>query len=456
MRKGLPAKADEVSGVMKGFDAVYCSKDSRTKVCGFGDLTALFSTGNLEKGDNISMRTVGLLIESSRAYGRGLLRGIARFMRMHNDWSIIYQERTLRDADPLGLAEKHCDGVLARIDTRQQLDWLLELNVPVVELRGSWDHPRFPRIISDDRAVAEIAAQHLLARRCPYFAFCGFAGADYSQTRRDHFCAAIRAAGYLPDVYESPAAPHGADTAAYEVTAAAHEREMGSWLSRLPHPTSLMACNDVCGRQVIDLCHVHGLRVPDQIAVIGVDNDEVLCDLAEPTMSSVILSTERMGYEAAELLSTMMDGTEPSKHEFLIPPIGVMKRHSTDSAVVDDPCIAAALAFIREKACTGINVEHVLDHLADRELLVSRSTLDRRFRKRLRCSPKDQIIDTRLERVRQLLLETTYSVERIAELVGFASSSQLATAFKHRTGKTPSEFRAGARYPVKSAFNPRG
>lgn len=390
------------------------------------------------------MRTVGLLIESSRAYGRGLLHGIAKFMRLHNDWSIIYQERTLRDADPLGLAGKRCDGVLARIDTMQQRDWLLKLNVPVVELRGSWDHPRFPRIISDDKAVAEMAAQHLLARGSGYFAFCGFAGADYSESRRDYFCAAIRDAGYLPNIYESPAAPHGAGTAAYESTAAAHGREMGNWLSRLPQPTGLMACNDVCGRQVIDLCHVHGLRVPDQIAVIGVDNDEVLCDLAEPPMSSVILPTERIGYQAAELLSAMMDGKKPPCHEILVPPVGIVKRRSTDTAVVDDPCIAAALAFIREKACTGIQVEDILDHLAEKELLVSRSTLDRKFREKLHCSAKDQILDTRLERVRQLLRDTTYSVERIATLVGLAGASQLAAVFKHRTGQTPGEFRAKA------------
>ncbi len=390
------------------------------------------------------MRTVGLLIESSRAYGRGLLHGIAKFVRMRNDWSIVYQERMLGDTVPLDLTGRHCDGVLARIDTIRQRNWLLKLKIPVVDLRGRWDIPQFPRIISDDKAVAELAAQNLLARGRRYFAFCGFAGADFSQRRRDYFCAAIRAAGYTAKVYEIPSPARGADTMANESNAASYEREMGKWLRNLPQPTSLMACNDVCGRQVLDLCHVHGLLVPDQIAVIGVDNDEVLCDLAEPPMSSIILPTERIGYQAAKVLSGMMNGTKPAHYETLIPPIRVVKRRSTDVADVDDYCISAVQAFIREKACTGIKVEHILDHLAEKNLLVSRSTLDRRFREKLHCSPKEQILDIRMDRVRQLLVDTTYSMEQIAALVGMAGASQLAAVFKHRTGETPGEFRAKA------------
>ena len=400
------------------------------------------------------MRIVGLFIESSRAYGRGLLLGIAKYMRARNDWSIVYQERTLGDAIPAHLAGRRFDGVLARIDTIRQRDWLSKLNIPVIDLRGSWDHPRFPRILIDDKAVAELAAQHLLARGTRYFAFCGFAGADYSQNRRDSFCTAIRAAGHTVSVYESPAAPRGAGTSAYESTAAAHEQEMGNWLRRLPQPTGLMACNDVCGRQVIELCHLHGMKVPDHIAVIGVDNDEMFCELAEPTMSSVILPTERIGYQAAELLSAMMNGTEPPRHEVLIPPVAVMKRHSTDAAVGDDPYVASALAFIRENARTGINVEDILDHLANLGLNISRSTLDRKFRKALRCSPKDQILEVRLERIRQLLWSTTYSLERIAALVGLSGASQLAMVFKHRTGQTPGEFRAMACSDQRQDYRP--
>ena len=391
------------------------------------------------------MRIVGLLIESSRAYGRGLLHGIARYVRTHNNWSIVYQEGTLGDAASLDFAGQHCDGIIARIDTLRQRNQLLKLKIPVVDLRGRWDIPQFPRIVIDDRAVAELAAQHLLARGSRHFAFCGFAGTDYSRRRRDYFCAAIEAAGYRPQVYESPAAPRGTDTTANESNASAHERNMGHWLTSLPQPIGLMACNDICGRRILNLCHVHGLRVPDHIAVMGVDNDEVLCDLAEPPMSSIMLPTQRIGYQAAELLSGMMDGIEPLRHEMLIPPSDVMRRRSTNAAAVEDPYVAAALAFIRAKADSGINVVDILNHLANIQLPVSRSTLDRRFQEMLHFSPKDQILNIRLERVRQLLVDTTDSVEQIARRVGLAGASQLAALFKHRTGQTLSEFRQKSR-----------
>ena len=387
------------------------------------------------------MRIVGLLIESSRAYGRGLLHGIARYARTHNDWSIFYQEGTLGDAASLDFAGQHCDGIIARIDTLRQRNRLLKLKIPVVDLRGRWDIPQFPRIVMDDRAVSELAAQHLLARGSRHFAFCGFAGTDYSRRRRNYFCAAIEAARYRPHVYESPAAPRGTETTANESNASVHERNMGRWLNSLPQPIGLMACNDICGRRILNLCRVHGLRVPEHMAVIGVDNDEVLCDLAEPPMSSIMLPTERIGYQAAELLSGMMDGTKPLHHEMLIPPSDVMRRRSTDAAAVEDPYVAAALAFIRAKADTGINVVDILDHLANIHLPVSRSTLDRRFRETLHFSPKDQILNIRLERVRQLLVDTTDSVEQIARRVGLAGAAQLAALFKHRTGQTPGEFR---------------
>ena len=393
-----------------------------------------------QKDNNRLMRAVCLLIESSRAYGRGLLHGIAKFLRMHNDWTIIYRERALGDEVPVDFARKRCDGVIARVDTVRQMNWLLRLKVPVVEVRGRLDSVKFPRITIDDKAVAEMAAQHLLTRGLRHFAFCGFAGADFSHRRRDYFNTAIRAAGYTVHIYESPALPRGASTTDIETAAASQERKVGDWLSRLPRPAGLLACNDVCGRQVLHICHTLDLPVPDHLAVIGVDNDEILCDLAEPSMSSVILPTERMGYQAAELLANMMNGMEAPRHELLVPPIGIMKRRSTD-AVVDDACVAAALAFIREKACTNIKVDDILDHLSENKLLVSRSTLDRRFQITMGYSPKHQILEARMERVRQLLLDTTCSLEQIASLSGFADAPQLSTAFKRHTGQAPGDFR---------------
>lgn len=390
------------------------------------------------------MRTVGLIIESSRAYGRGLLHGIARFARTHNNWSIVYRESMLADSIAAVLARRSCNGVLARIETIQQRNSLLKLKIPVVDLRGRWVTPQFPQLICDQKAVAELAAQHLLLRGYRRFAFCGFAGADYSQHRMRHFSQALHKAGYDLSIYESPAAPHRADTNINENRAMAYEAEMSDWLRQLPTQTGIMACNDVCGRLVLNLCHKLRLDVPNHIAVIGVDNDELLCDLAEPAMSSISLPTERIGFQAAELLAGMMDGKKYAQHRILMPPIDVIVRRSTDFTVVEDPYVAAAMAYIREKACTRIKVDRLLDHLASKNMLISRSTLDRRFQHALNCLPKDQILDFRMRAVRQLLLDTTYSIERIAEMVGMSRASQLAAQFKRHTGQTPGEYRAKA------------
>ena len=402
------------------------------------------------------MRIVGLIIESSRAYGRGLLHGIARFARTHEHWSIVYRESMLADSITAVLAKSSCNGVLARIETIQQKTALLKLNIPVVDLRGRWMTPQFPQMICDQKAVAELAAQHLLARGYRRFAFCGFAGADYSQHRMRYFALAVRKAGYDLSIYETPAAPHRADTNINENRAMAYEAQMANWLRKLPPQTGIMACNDVCGRLVLNLCHKQHLDVPNHIAVIGVDNDELLCDLAAPTMSSIRLPTEHIGFLAAELLERMMDGKKSAHRKTLLPPIDVTVRRSTDFTVAEDPYVVAAMAYIREKACTRINVDHILDHLASKNMLISRSTLDRRFQHALHCLPKDQILNFRMHRVRQLLLDTTYSLERIADMVGVSRASQLAAQFKRHTGQTPGDFRSNAHMgPARAKPAPR-
>lgn len=402
------------------------------------------------------MRIVGLIIESSRAYGRGLLHGIARFARTHNNWSIVYRESMLADSITDVLAKSSCNGVLARIETIQQRNALLKLKIPVVDLRGRWVTKQFPQLICDQKAVAELAAQHLLGRGYRRFAFCGFAGADYSQHRMRYFAQAIRHAGYDLSIYESPAAPHRAGTNINENRAMAYEAEMADWLRQLPVQTGIMACNDVCGRLVLNLCHKHHLDVPNHIAVIGVDNDELLCDLAAPAMSSISLPTERLGFQAAELLAGMMDGKKSAHRKILLPPIDVIVRRSTDFTVAEDPYVVAAMAYIREKACARINVDHILDHLASKNMLISRSTLDRRFQHALHCLPKDQILNFRMRAVRQLLLDTTYSLERIAGMVGVSRDSQLAAQFKRHTGQTPGDFRNNARMePARAKPAPR-
>jgi LacI family transcriptional regulator len=201
-----------------------------------------------------------------------------------------------------------------------------------------------------------------------------------------------------------------------------------------------MACNDIRGQQVLTACRAIGVAVPDEVAVLGVDNDEVLCDLADPPLSSIIPDTRRIGYEAAACLDRMMCGEPPPGPTTVIPPLGVVTRRSTDVLAVDDRALAHAARFIRERACEGITVQDILDGIP-----LSRSVFERRFLKTFGRTPKAEIVRTQLRRVMQLLAETDLPLKQIADRTGFEHPEYMSAAFKKRTGLTPGVYRRSVR-----------
>jgi LacI family transcriptional regulator len=397
-------------------------------------------------------RTVALLIESSRGYGRGLLRGIARYARARPNWSLLHEERGLADDAPDWLTSRPCDGIIARIESEALLRTIRRLRLPTVDVRALHVSAGIPAITVDQQITAQMAADHLLERGFSHVGFCGLAGVDYSTQRRDHFVAYLRRNGRAPLVYEGTAVPGARDTTQREARAAQYEGELRAWLIGLPKPVGIMACNDIRGRQVLSACRAAGLKVPDDVAVVGVDNDEVLCELADPPLSSVVPATDRIGYEAAALLERLMRGKPAPARPRFIAPLTVVTRRSSHVLAVADREVVTALRFIREHASDGINVEDVLDHLSASEhcSLVSRSTLDRRFGQLLGRSPKDEILRVRVARVRQLLLETDHTLAQIARLTGMEHTEYLNVLFKAQTGETPGTFRKrmGQRVPV--------
>lgn len=383
---------------------------------------------------------VALLIESSRAYGRGLLLGVAKFVREHGRWSIFLQERSLGDVSPGWLKEWEGDGIIARVENRPMAEAIRRLGLPAVDVRYLLPNLAMPSIRTDDEAVARVASEHLLERGFRHFAFCGFDGADYSDIRRDSFAERIAQAGFRCHAFEDPQKPRRASTLEYEEHGLKYEDLVASWLKDLPKPIGLMACNDIRGQQVLNACRAIGVAVPDEVAVIGVDNDEVLCDLSDPPLTSVIPNTERIGYEAAALLDRMMAGARAPKHPIFIEPAGIVTRRSTEVLAIEDRHIAAAVRFIREHACEGIDVSDVL-----RAVPLSRSTLERRFGRALGRSPKDEILRVRLNRAKQLLVQTDFSLALVAEKVGFEHTEYLSVIFKKKTGLTPGQFRTQSR-----------
>jgi LacI family transcriptional regulator len=222
------------------------------------------------------------------------------------------------------------------------------------------------------------------------------------------------------------------DTVARETDAEYSELGLSDWVRRLPKPVAIFACNDVRARQVLVSCGNTGFRVPDDVAVLGVDNDEVICDLSSPPLSSVEPNTWQIGYTGAALLDKLMAGGSVAQQRVLISPQRVQVRRSTDVVAVEDPEVAAGLGYIQDNACRGICVSDVASTLS-----VSRTTLDRRFHRCLGRSPKDEIDRVRIDRARLLLDVTDYKIRVVASMAGYRSASQFVNAFKRITGCTP-------------------
>ena len=377
---------------------------------------------------------VALMIETSTVYGRNLLQGITRYLRSHRSWSIFLEQREVDTVPPGWLRTWQGDGVISRWSDPRVAESIIKEDLAAVDLSDRRPAFGLARINSDDRAIGRLAAEHLLERGFPSFASCGFSGELWAARRTEAFLEALDRAGHTGRVYETPWRGAGAHVREYE------QARIGRWLKSLPRPVGVMASNDVRGIDVLNACQTHGLRVPDEVAVLGVDDDALLCEICSPPLSSVVPNIEQIGYEAAALLDRLMNGEHAGREERFVPPLGVKTRLSTDVLSVGDQEFATAVRFIRENACHGITVTDVLHHV-----LISRSTLERNFRLYLGRSPQAEIRAVQLARAKQLLAETDHPIHRIAELVGYRHVEYFNVVFKREIGQTPGLYRRQVR-----------
>ncbi|MCO6043386.1 XylR family transcriptional regulator [Aeoliella sp. ICT_H6.2] len=378
---------------------------------------------------------VAVVVESSRSYGRNILRGIAAYSRSHGPFSIYRHDQGLAESVPDWLDDWEGDGIIARIESEELGAFLTRRDIPTVDLRYRFPIPNIPTIETDEASVAQLACDHLIACGIKNFAFCGFEGADYSNVRQNHAVEYLKQCGYSLNVYNDRATGATA-TVSIESAGLVHERELGEWLQSLPKPTGLWACNDVRAAQVLNVCREYDISVPDEIAVLGVDDDRLICELTTPSLSSVVLDPFRVGYLAAEALAKMMKGTYPAEPSALVRAKGILSRQSTNLLNIDDAEVATAINFIRDHACEGITVVDVANAIH-----VSRSTLARRFAKFTGSTVKAEITRVRINRLKQLLADTEYSLAKIANMVGFAHVEYMSTMFKEHTGETPGQYR---------------
>jgi LacI family transcriptional regulator len=388
-----------------------------------------------------------VMVETSIAYGRGILRGITRWLHSQRRWSMYLEQHELSASPPAWLAGWRGDGVLCRVTDPQVAALLRAGGMPVVDLNDLHDDLGFIHIWSDHRAIGRVAAEHLIDRGFRRLGFCGFSDQRWSDLRLEGFRERAVEAGLVVEVFESDW--FGANAPEWESC----QERLKAWLQGFTPPLAVLACNDLRGQHVIDAARRAGLAVPEEVGVIGVDDDALLCELCDPPLSSVRPNPEEVGYRAAEQLEQLMArrraGTaaagESGPQQILVPPLGVTARQSTDILAIDDPQLAAALRLIRERACDGLTVREIVKQSG-----LSRTSLERRFRDVLGRTPQAEIRGVQMKRVRQLLAETDLPLERIAPLVGFSQASYLSHAFKRDVGESPRDYRRRAQAGTKT------
>jgi LacI family transcriptional regulator len=383
---------------------------------------------------------IALLIETSREAGRAMLRGIAAYARAQGHWQLFHHERTLREAAPPWLRRWRGDGIIARIESPRLAREIQRQGLPTVDLRCSFVLPGVPRVSNDQAAIARLAADHLLDRGFRHFAYCGLPGIDYADERGRHFADALARQGVEVQVYGGGGRLRGGTAYAVEGRALTDEAALAAWVRSLPRPVGVLACNDSRARHVLGACGRCGAHVPDEVAILGIGNDEVECELCHPPLSSVRSDSRRIGFLAASVLDRLLHGRPPPRGDLLVPPLGVAARGSTDVVAVADAETAAAVRFIRERACDGIRVEDVLEIVP-----VSRSTLERRFLRHLGRTPKAEVLRVQLGRVKDLLAATDSSLAEIADRTGFSDVSNMCHAFRREEGQTPGAYRHARR-----------
>jgi len=368
-----------------------------------------------------------LLLETSRAFGRGILTGIAKYSKLHGPWTFYREPRSLKSSVP-HLVNWKANGIIMRntVDYKQ----FLNLNIPtILVIHDSKRQNRIPSIVTNGYEIAKLAGEHLISKGLKSFAFCGFPGYCWSDERQKYFVQFLNDAGYDVAIYEQ-------STSNKFKSWEKEQLRMSEWLLTLPKPIGIMACNDDRGQHVLEACKIAGLHVPDDVSVIGVDNDSLICDLCDPPLSSIQLNTEYAGYYSAELLDRLMKGEVPQGQEIGVTATHVVKRQSTDILAIDNVNVANALRYIRKNAKDKINVDDVVKQTA-----VSRRSLENYFQKFMHRSIMEEIRRVRIELICELLIETNLSIAEISYMFNFVDIEHISRYFKKEKGVSLRDFR---------------
>lgn len=386
-------------------------------------------------------RRIAVIVDASQGFGRGVLRGVAAWLRHHEPWTVLVGEHDLERNAETWLDRGRIDGIISRLDRNRLPAALRKPSIPFVRVASADPRDAPPAVCSDEEAIGRLAADHLADLGFRSLAFCGV-NTRWSLARRRGFETAASARKCRVATFDRFAAAESVPPQSEHVA-------LMEWIKSLPLPTGFMAATDQRALHVLDACRDLGIDVPSLAAVVGVDNDELVCDLARPSLTSVAQHLDAIGSRAVEILASMIDGNRSfTGTRVVVPPLGVHVRESTATIVIDDADLREALEIIRAQACTGIDIQELADATS-----LTRRTLERRFQKELGRSIHEEILRTKIAAARRLLADTDDKLHKIALATGFTDVASLCHAFKRITGQRPGDFRreASPHRPPKSA-----
>lgn len=383
---------------------------------------------------------VALLIETANEFGRGILRGITRYARHQGFWD-IFLSTGIAESSSLSPNHKGLDGIIARQASLNAHAWETPDPIPVVLIDKEKEqcepaHPffRFPQIVTDHEAVAEMAADHLLHQGLRSFGFFGAQKAYWSTLRCQAFCKRIREAGFPISVFEY-GNPYTNRSMNF-VDLKRSRNLIRKWLQKLPAPAGIMACNDEWGRNLLAHCWNAGITVPDELTVLGVDNDYLLCEACIPPLTSIVMDTEQAGFNAAELLDRMMRKKRIIQGVLPVSPLRIIRRASTCVVRYDEPEVDRLIDFINRSVHLPLTVDDVVKNATS-----SRRTCEKKFKSVTGRTINEEILRCKIKKIKEYLLETDQNINQIAKNMAFSSASYLCRVFREQTGVTCGDFR---------------
>jgi LacI family transcriptional regulator len=366
-----------------------------------------------------------LTVQAYRAYGVQVAEGVLNWVQTNRPWDVVFTRTTDHATPELLETYRPIHGLITQARWRGDIERFLDADLPVVLVEES----TLPvaQVFPDDVEIGRLAAEHLGSLGLETFAYMGVPNAAFSERRYEAFCRRLHETLGPVDIRQCPGfrGPHGGLA-----------EDVADWMRALPRPAGLFAFNSGLAARVLAQLHQHGIAVPDDLAVLGVENDEVAAELSIPSLSTIDHNTRRIGYEAAGMLDRLMRGQELSHRVLPVPPKMVVERQSTNVLQTPDADVVRAVRFIRDNAHEEIKVADAV-----RAALAPRRSLERRFRKRLSCGIGEFIIRTRVDRVKELLVETNLPMPDIAVRTGFKSATQMSRTFRAAAGTTPSRYR---------------